>query len=128
MTELRERRVQLCKHDLPRPSKVSPVAGVSLRVHVVSEVTSGAVIVVESEEALVKVIRDGLAAPRVMTLPWPSPSGSVAVPDKVTVSPSVTVGHVWPCHVDGRAGELPVTVISSMCQDCSSKAAKGQSR
>ena len=80
------------------PSSV-PSLAVSLKVYVVSEVTSGAVNVVEAEEALVKVIPAGMADHVYDVMA--SPSESVAVPDKVTVSPSPTVWSVPASTVGG---------------------------
>ena len=79
-----------------------PSLAVSLKVYVVSEVTSGAVNVVEAEEALTKVIPAGMADHVYDVMA--SPSESVAVPDKVTVSPSPTVWSVPASTVGGVLG------------------------
>ena len=68
-----------------------PSFAVSARVKVVSPVTEGASKVVEGAEALANVMR-GVAGPvcdHVYVMG--SPSGSVAEPERLTVSPSPTV-------------------------------------
>ena len=89
-----------------------PSLTVSLKVYVVSEGTSGAVNVVEAEEALAKVIPEPDVSDHLYDV-MASPSGSVAVPDKVTVSPSPTVWSV-PAFTVGGMLALSVTVISSI--------------
>ena len=95
------------------PSSV-PSLAVSLRVNVVSEVTAGAVNVVEAEETLVKVIPVPGWADHVYDTA--SPSESVAVPDKVTVLPSPTV-WVHP-GVHGRRRVVRFCFTYSYNLDC----------